>query len=309
MSRVRVVQLDSDDIIARNPESCTSSVWNGFDLDLSSAAYISLYFANVPKSFYMCPANSSYFYLGGTFPGAPAEKRIDIVGNYNYSQLRSKLKTSLDGNGFGTFTILYDQFLAKYTISSSQAGVYIRFVPGSDMNRRLGFPLGTHTLPDTSENIIDLQLTNVVCIYSDICGGGYNNSINNSTFWCIGSQNTTTLSSIQFINPEVVGTRRRVINKGSNHYLDFRDSNNQILDMNGSSINLTLYIWDEEPYNPVKYSSELHLTRQTDLLRAIFEALQGKKTNQSDNKTDQVDLEQTSKPTEQSNQVELDQAK
>lgn len=207
--------------------------------DLYKYKYVSLYQASIQKTYYMISHLYNTFVVNGTTVTIPE-------GNYSYAQLRTQLLTLLNALPFGAWTISFDVITFKYTFSNATPGMYFSFDQTTDMELRLGFNNGVYLFSGgslTSVRPINLQLTNVIVIDSNLVKPRLQNSINQTILGTVPDTSVVG-APVVYQSQDPYGTRIPMENTGTQFTIKLFDGNNRELDIH-SGCNLVLAFYKD----------------------------------------------------------------
>lgn len=245
MSRVLPARLDIDSDDFYDPAAQnTYSSWSVPYTNLQQYKYVSLLSASIPKSYYMI---SSGF---NTFQVSDGITTVIITvppGSYSYLSLQTVLLPLLSAAGFGAFTMAFAQAQSKFTFNNATAGLRFIFTDVRSMADTLGFFAGTYTFTAgslQSVRPINLQLTNVVVIETDLIKARQDSSINQRILHAI-PDSAPVLAPVTYQNNNPWDTRQPMENIGQVFRISLVDNANRPLDPQHGA-NITLLFWPEE---------------------------------------------------------------
>jgi hypothetical protein len=166
-------------------------------------------------------------------------------GNYNYINFQTELLTRLNALTFGTFTMQFSTTTRHFTFFNATAGLRFRFSSTSDMEKRCGFDNTTYLFSSgslESVRVINLQLTSLVVITSNIIAAQPYNAIAQDIFYTILDSNVATSSVITYECPDVESRKMPIKNNNNIVRFVFYDDNHRQLQFNGGQNNLTLLL-------------------------------------------------------------------
>lgn len=208
---------------------------------------------NIPKSYYTINSLNNTFTLIEN--GISSTITIDI-GNYNYTSLATQLTTKLNAATqiAATYSITLLNSTGKYQFTTSSAlstsfsfvNKTIRFILGFD-NTTYSFS----SLTLTSVNILNLQKTSAIDIYSDIVAD--NNGLLSVIF-----PSSNDFSVISYINDHPGYNNRELIKSSFDTMtISLVDEYGNLLDLNGIDITCNLLFYKTNQYYAKKIVDDL----------------------------------------------------
>lgn len=233
------LDIDADDFYDPAAGNTYSS-WQVPFTGLNNYKYVSLLSASIPKSYYMIPSGYNTFTISNGLSSATISVE---AGSYNYLTLRTALLASLNAAGFGAWTMTFTQSSSKYTFGNATANMIFTFANGS-MSNILGFFDTTYTFSGgllTSVRPINLQLTSVVVVESDLIKSRQDSSINQRILHSI-PDTSPVAAPVAYQNGTPYETRQLMENTGQIFRISLFDADNRPLDpQHGSNFTLLFY--------------------------------------------------------------------
>jgi hypothetical protein len=168
-------------------------------------------------------------------------------GSYNYITLRTELLAQLALLPFGAWTITFAQNTSKYTFGNATADLRFIFDDNLNMSNTLGFYAGTSLFVAgslTSERPINLQLTNVVVIETDLIKARQDSSINQRILHAI-PDSAPINAPVTYQNSTPWETRQPMENVGQIFSIQLLDNNNRPLDPQ-QGCNITVLFYEDD---------------------------------------------------------------
>lgn len=217
-----------------------------FDIDPSiDFTHVCLISVSIPKTFYGVPSDSFFILTeGGT--------SINIVppaGNYSrnsFALVVTELLNTNSPNGW-VYNITFPNINrgcdnGHYTFSvEGNAGNQPSFTINESLDKQMGFYVGEHPfVGDTleSENVCNLNPENVLVLHSSMVNE------RNGHLKAIMSSGTNSFDYIIYHANQIHENSKKMVRSKNNVYtFTLTDSNNQLIELNGSEIVFTIIIF------------------------------------------------------------------
>lgn len=235
------LDIDSDDFYDPANQN-TYSAWTVPFTLLPEFDYVSLLSFSCPKSYYMITPGYNTFIVSD---GITQHTITMPVGSYNYVTMARVLKPLLDAVGYGAFIITFDQASSKYLFANATAN--LRFIFSNTFAEKIGFFVGEYLFTAgflESARPINLQLTNVVVIETNLVRSRQNSSINQRILHAV-PDNAPVAGNVTYQNNSPKETMQELENVGQVFRINLFDNNNRPLDPQ-QGCNLTLLFYKAE---------------------------------------------------------------
>lgn len=207
---------------------------------------ISLLNVNFPKSFYLVNSPSNTFKLD-------AVEHTVNEGVYSVDSFVTAVNTLITPD-----TIAFVERTGKFTLTSTASNLI--FPSTSKMHLLFGFDLGsTNAISTTltSSYVVNFQALSRLYVLCDLCMDSGSNLFANllHTFY---TNNDPDFSSIEFHNPEIVLSAKKLTlpdsktqtgSRSVTANFKFINQNGDVLDLNGSGIELSVVTWRSSDMN------------------------------------------------------------
>lgn len=230
---------------------------------------VCLILAEIPKTYYTLNSPNNTFYL--TEDGFPAVLITMLEGNYNIENFLIIMKDLLDTNSPNSwiYTVGYpdpftelDTGKITYTVIGPTTVQPILTMIGHTIHKLFGFgedSINTFVSGSlTSTKMVRFQYTDMITIKSNICSNYGNSDADPSILARIPTSGFNDGETIKFIIPDLYDGMRELVNVNQGDItIIILDSHNQVIDLNGSEIKLTLLMFkhneaDEKIINLIK---------------------------------------------------------
>lgn len=197
---------------------------------------------SIPKVFYVINANNCSF----TLTEGSQSVQIQLPsGNPDPNTLVSLLNSQLNTASPNklTYQVVFGKYPCKLLFLATNPGnIPIKFTFSTQMHEVMGFYPGEYAFTDnalTSVRVINLNRESTLFIHSDICANIWGDNILQQVYTVSNAAN----EYIYWENPNVVLYGKTMLNKSGMFTFYLTDEFNNIIDVNGCNINLTLVMW------------------------------------------------------------------